>query len=199
MDKNDRGPKSFLVAWLLSLLVGVFGVDRFYLGKIGTGLLKLFTFGGIGVWWFVDLIILLCDGTRDKEGRKLADYDKNKIVAIIVTVVVFVLGGVFGANQKPAAVDTHTVAPAPAASQPAPTPEPEKWDVEAAYAKIQNGMTKAQVEEATGKKPETCTTSEDPTFGKMEYCTYGNAFTDKAAISVTYSQDKVSSKTKSTY
>lgn len=74
-----------------------------------------------------------------------------------------------------------------------------EWDIDAAYAKIENGMTKAQVEEATGKQSESCTESEDPTFGKTEICSYGNPFIDKGSISVTYRQDVVENKTKSTY
>jgi TM2 domain-containing membrane protein YozV len=203
MEKTTKqGDKSFLVAWLLSLLVGFLGVDRFYLGKVGTGILKLLTIGGLGIWYLVDLIILLCNGTRDKQGNKLAEYDKYKVVAIVVTIAVIVLGGATrGAtwNNAPAVDQNYNQAPA-ATEEEKPTEEtPAKWDVEAAYAKIENGMTKAQVEEATGKASDSCTESEIEGLGKSETCSYGNAFVDKATIMVVYSQDVVSSKTKSTY
>lgn len=197
---NKRGSKSFLVTWLLSLLVGVLGVDRFYLGKVGTGVLKLITIGGVGIWWFVDLIIILCDGMRDKSGNKLADYDKNKLVAIIVTVAVLAFSGIVGANQRGSApVQTENKDSSVKTETPKKEEPAAAWDVQVAYDKIQTGMTKAEVETATSKPSESCTTMEDPTFGKNEYCSYGNAFIDKATISVTYSQDKVSSKSKSTY
>ncbi len=51
--------KSWGLSVLLSGLFGVLGIDRFYLGCIGTGLLKLITLGGLGIWAFVDYIILL--------------------------------------------------------------------------------------------------------------------------------------------
>eukprot|EP01137_Pigoraptor_chileana_P017392 Opistho-2@75397 len=47
---------------LLSLFLGILGVDRFVLGHIATGVGKLITLGGVGVWWIVD-IVLLCTGT----------------------------------------------------------------------------------------------------------------------------------------
>ena len=63
--------KSFWIVLLLSLFFGIFGADRFYLGKYGTGILKLITIGGCGIWWMIDLIILLCGGQRDARGNRL--------------------------------------------------------------------------------------------------------------------------------
>ena len=89
--------KSFLAAWLLSLFLGVLGVDRFYLGKVGTGILKLITIGGLGIWYLVDLIIILVGGARDKSGNKLEGYNQHKILAIIVTVSLMAVGSITGA------------------------------------------------------------------------------------------------------
>ena len=86
-----EGDKSFVVTVLLSYLLGVFGADRFYLGKIGTGLLKLITFGGYGVWWLIDLLITLFGGQRDAAGLRLAGYDKYKSTIWVVVGVIFAL------------------------------------------------------------------------------------------------------------
>ena len=88
--------KSFVVTWVLSYLLGGLGIDRFYLGKIGTGILKLATFGGCGVWWLVDLILVLVGQTRDSQGYPLAGYEQYKKVAWIVTAVLVVMGGFSG-------------------------------------------------------------------------------------------------------
>jgi TM2 domain-containing membrane protein YozV len=59
---------------LLSLFFGAFGADRFYVGKIGTGVLKLLTLGGCGIWSLIDLILLLMGKFKDKDGN----YIKNE-------------------------------------------------------------------------------------------------------------------------
>lgn len=62
-------PKSRLVALLLCFFVGVFGIHRFYVGKIGTGILQIITIGGLGIWTFVDFILIILGAFKDKEGR----------------------------------------------------------------------------------------------------------------------------------
>jgi TM2 domain-containing membrane protein YozV len=71
VNPPNVSPKSRLVALLLCFFLGCFGVHRFYVGKIGTGLLQLFTLGGLGLWAFIDLIIVAVGSFSDKEGRTL--------------------------------------------------------------------------------------------------------------------------------
>jgi TM2 domain-containing membrane protein YozV len=54
----DKKPKKWIVALLLSILLGGLGVDRFYMGYIGTGILKLITLGGFGIWALIDIILI---------------------------------------------------------------------------------------------------------------------------------------------
>ena len=63
--------KSWLVALLLSIFLGSLGVDRFYLGYVGLGILKLITCGGAGIWWLIDLILIACNKMTDKAGNPL--------------------------------------------------------------------------------------------------------------------------------
>ena len=63
--------KRILPAFLLCFFVGYLGIHRFYVGKIGSGIAMLLTFGGLGVWWLIDLIIIVCGAFTDDQGRKI--------------------------------------------------------------------------------------------------------------------------------
>ena len=68
---ENRSPKSWVVTMLLCFFLGYLGVHRFYVGKIGTGVLWLLTGGLFGVGALVDFIIILCGGFKDGDGLKI--------------------------------------------------------------------------------------------------------------------------------
>ena len=57
--------KDWTVLLILSIILGSLGVDHFYSGKIGTGILKLITFGGCGIWWLIDVIMIATGSFKD--------------------------------------------------------------------------------------------------------------------------------------
>ena len=64
--------KDWIVTLVLAILVGGLGIDRFYSGSILLGVLKLVTFGGLGLWWLIDLIMLVTGNYKDGGGNPIA-------------------------------------------------------------------------------------------------------------------------------
>lgn len=100
--KTKKIPKQrhYLAVFFISFMWGAFGVDRMYLGKWGTGILKLVTFGGFGLWVIVDLILIMSGMMRDKQGREMLQFAEYKtfsyklvlIFAISLGVIVLING-----------------------------------------------------------------------------------------------------------
>ena len=65
MEKSEKG---FVPTLLLCILLGGLGIHRFYVGKIGTGILQILTLGGLGIWVLIDLIMIAVGSFKDKSG-----------------------------------------------------------------------------------------------------------------------------------
>ena len=77
MDVSSE--KNWSLLLVLSLFFGNFGVDRFYLGKVGTGTLKLVTFGGFGIWWLIDIILIASGNMKDRSGHVVRQHSAGML------------------------------------------------------------------------------------------------------------------------
>jgi hypothetical protein len=68
MNTSD---KSRGVAFVLALMLGVFGAHRFYVGKTGTAILMLCTVGGLGLWYLYDVVQVAAGNFTDARGRRV--------------------------------------------------------------------------------------------------------------------------------
>ena len=74
---QGRSDKSLLIATSLSgvfFFTGLGGLHRFYIGKIGTGILMLLTLGGLGIWAIIDLIVLITGNFRDRDNNRITNW-----------------------------------------------------------------------------------------------------------------------------
>ncbi len=75
MTSSESSDKSRGVALALSVFLGVFGAHRFYVGKVNSGILMACTFGGLGVWYLYDCILVGAGQFQDSEGRLVRRWD----------------------------------------------------------------------------------------------------------------------------
>jgi TM2 domain-containing membrane protein YozV len=69
---GGKSEKSNTVAALLCFFLGCFGIHRFYVGKVGTGILQLVTLGGLGIWALIDFIMIVLQKFTDGEGNAMS-------------------------------------------------------------------------------------------------------------------------------
>ena len=74
---QEPSDKDFLPTMLLCFFLGGLGIHRFFVGKTGTGILMLITFGGLGIWWLIDLIMIAIGSFTDIEGRAITYQSAN--------------------------------------------------------------------------------------------------------------------------
>lgn len=121
---DQESEKSFVLTWLFAWFLGFFGVDRFYLGKVGTGILKLLTLAGFGIWWLVDVVVVLTGKTTDKTRRPLSGYRQHRTMAFAVTAGFLAVGIVASSIVGSSSADVTT--PPTAEEQPANEAPPEE-------------------------------------------------------------------------
>ena len=64
----QKSEKGFVPTLLLAFFLGGLGIHRFFVGKIGTGILQLITLGGLGIWALIDIIMIVLGAFKDKSG-----------------------------------------------------------------------------------------------------------------------------------
>jgi TM2 domain-containing membrane protein YozV len=85
----EKNSSNWTVLFYLSFWLGFFGVDRFYVGKIGSGIFKLLTLGGLGIWWFIDLLVVIGGKFTDASGKFVEKQGKAfKHIGICIAILV---------------------------------------------------------------------------------------------------------------
>ena len=78
--KENESDKSRLVACLLAFFLGGLGIHRFYVGKIGTGIVQILLtccFGIGYIWALIDFIMIGCGNFKDNDGKVISNWDIN--------------------------------------------------------------------------------------------------------------------------
>ncbi|PWY55438.1 DUF4864 domain-containing protein [Legionella qingyii] len=91
---KESSQKSPILVLILGLFLGVLGIHRIYVGKITTGLLMLLTVGGLGIWYLIDLLLLVTNKFEDKNGN-LIQLTKNPSPLKKAMMIIGIIGAWF--------------------------------------------------------------------------------------------------------
>lgn len=117
-EHNQTSQQSFWKIFLLALFLGIFGVHRFAVGKVKSGLLQLITFGGLGIWAFIDDVTILLGKFTDSKGLAIPNTNPKASWATFGLAMIIGLANNSSDKKSPTA--------SPAAAVPAPQVEREK-------------------------------------------------------------------------
>lgn len=67
--------RSRAVALALAVVGGVFGLHRFYTGRVQSGVWMCLTLGGMGIWYLYDVVVIAAGDFQDGDGRRLVRWD----------------------------------------------------------------------------------------------------------------------------
>ena len=71
-SNSEPSDKDFITTLLICVFLGGLGAHRFFVDKSDTGILMLVTLGGLGIWWIIDIILIVTGSFEDSEGRVIA-------------------------------------------------------------------------------------------------------------------------------
>lgn len=80
--------KSFIATDVLCLFLGWLGIHRYYTGYVGLGILQTLTFGGFGIWAFIDLIAINLGQYKDANGQELENYNSSLGKGLLILLLV---------------------------------------------------------------------------------------------------------------
>ena len=100
MINQKSSEKSAVATLLLCVFLGNLGIHRFYVGKWITGILMLLTFGGFGVWYLIDIALIVCNRFTDCRGR-IVELAKNPapfktVMGVFAVAIILVYGFIIG-------------------------------------------------------------------------------------------------------
>jgi len=101
-----KSDKLVLPVFVLCLLFGWLGAHRFYVGKIGTGILMILTFGGFGIWVLIDLVVILCGEFTDKGGNKIRQWTGEQLSTDETRMIQELHQGFFRMEERIEALET---------------------------------------------------------------------------------------------